>query len=132
MRWATGSRRVGAGLNPGARECRRRHSSGSRRSLASGSRPSSSYSSSRRRAGRSSTTPAFGRVFRHGGYPDWFRVASGVLELSAVALLILGRTAAFGALIIIVIMLGGMTTHVLLDGGRNLTSEVVPLTLGTI
>jgi uncharacterized membrane protein YphA (DoxX/SURF4 family) len=72
------------------------------------------------------------RAFRHWGYPDWFRVTIGVLELSAVTLLILGRTAAFGALIIIVVMLGGMATHVLFDGGRNLTSEVVPLTLGTI
>jgi putative oxidoreductase len=72
------------------------------------------------------------RAFRHWGYPDWFRVTIGVLELSAVTLLILGRTAAFGALIIIVVMSGGMATHLLFDGGRNLTSEVVPLTLGII
>ena len=77
-------------------------------------------------------TSGWARAFRHWGYPDWFRVTIGVLELSAVTLLILGRTAAFGALIIIVVMLGGMATHVLFDGGRNLTSEVVPLTLGTI
>jgi putative oxidoreductase len=72
------------------------------------------------------------RAFRHWGYPDWFRVTIGVLELTAVALLLLGRTAAFGALIIIVVMLGGMATHVIFDGGRHLTSEVVPLVLATI
>src|SRR5688572_18237221 len=72
------------------------------------------------------------RAFRHWGYPDWFRVTIGVLELSAVALLILGRTAAFGAVIIIVVMLGGMATHIIFDGGRHLTSEVVPLVLATI
>jgi len=72
------------------------------------------------------------RAFRHWGYPDWFRVTIGVLEVSAVALLLLGRTAAFGAIIIIVVMLGGMATHVIFDGGRHMTSEVVPLTLGTI
>jgi putative oxidoreductase len=72
------------------------------------------------------------RAFRHWGYPDWFRQAIGVLELAAVALLLLGRTAAFGAIIIIVVMLGAMATHVIFDGGRHLTSEVVPLTLATI
>jgi putative oxidoreductase len=72
------------------------------------------------------------RAFRHWGYPDWFRVTVGVMELSAVALLLLGRTAAFGALLIIAVMLGGMATHVIFDGGRHMTSEVVPLVLGTI
>ena len=72
------------------------------------------------------------RAFRHWGYPDWFRVTIGIMELSAVALLLLGRTAAFGALLIIAVMLGGTATHVIFDGGRNVTSEVVPLVLGTI
>jgi putative oxidoreductase len=72
------------------------------------------------------------RAFRHWGYPDWFRVTIGVMEISAVALLILGRTAAFGALLIIIVMLGGMATHVIFDGGRHLTSEVVPLVLASI
>jgi putative oxidoreductase len=72
------------------------------------------------------------RAFRHWGYPDWFRVTIGVLELSAVALLVLGRTAAWGALIIIVVMLGAWATHLIFDAGRNMTSEVVPLTLATI
>jgi uncharacterized membrane protein YphA (DoxX/SURF4 family) len=71
-------------------------------------------------------------AFRHWGYADWFRVVIGVLEISAVILLLLGRTAVFGAIIIIAVMLGGMATHVLFDGGRHLTSEVVPLTLATL
>jgi putative oxidoreductase len=71
-------------------------------------------------------------AFRHWGYPDWFRVTIGVVELAAVALLLIGRTAAFGALLIIAVMLGGMATHVIFDGGRNMTSEVVPLVLGSI
>ena len=71
-------------------------------------------------------------AFRHWGYPDWFRVTIGILELSAVALLLLGRTAAFGAIIIIVVMLGGMGTHIVYDGGRHLTSEVVPLVLASV
>ena len=72
------------------------------------------------------------RAFRHWGYPDWFRVTIGVIEVSACALLLLGRTAAFGALLIIVVMLGGMMTHLIFDSGRNMTSEVVPLVLASI
>ena len=71
-------------------------------------------------------------AFRHWGYPDWFRVTIGVMEVSAVALLILGRTAAFGAILIIIVMLGGMATHIVFDGGRHMTSEVVPITLASI
>lgn len=71
-------------------------------------------------------------AFRHWGYPDWFRVTIGVMELTAVALLLLGRTAALGAILIITVMLGGMATHLIFDGGRHMTSEVVPLTLATI
>lgn len=72
------------------------------------------------------------RAFRTWGYPDWFRVTIGVLEVLAAVLLIAGRTAALGAIIIIVVMLGGMATHLIFEGGRHMTSEVVPLTLATI
>jgi putative oxidoreductase len=71
-------------------------------------------------------------AFRHWNYPDWFRVTIGVLELGAAILLLYGRTAAFGAIVIIVVMLGAMGTHIVKDGGRHLTSEIVPLTLATI
>jgi putative oxidoreductase len=71
-------------------------------------------------------------AFRHWGYPDWFRVTVGVTELTSVVLLVLGRTAAFGALLVIIVMLGGMATHVIFDGGRHMTSELVPLLLGSI
>lgn len=72
------------------------------------------------------------RAFRLWGYPDWFRVTIGVLELLAAILLIAGRTAALGAIIIILVMLGGMATHLIFEGGRRITSEVVPLVLATI
>jgi hypothetical protein len=55
-----------------------------------------------------------------------------VLELLAALLLIAGRTAPLGAIVIIVVMLGGMATHLIFEGGRHMTSELVPLTLGTI
>jgi uncharacterized membrane protein YphA (DoxX/SURF4 family) len=79
-----------------------------------------------------SDTSGWAVAFRHWGYPDWFRITIGVLEVGAALLLALGRTAAFGAIIIIVVMLGGMATHIIFDGGRHLTSEVVPLVLASI
>lgn len=71
-------------------------------------------------------------AFRHWGYPIWFRVLIGVLELGAVVLLLSGRWAVVGAAVIIVVMLGGMGTHVAFDGGRHVTSEVVPLVLANV
>ena len=79
-----------------------------------------------------SDTSGWAAAFRHWGYPDWFRVSIGVLELGAVVLLALGRTAAYGAIIIIVVMLGAWATHLIFDGGRHMTSEVVPLVLASI
>ena len=79
-----------------------------------------------------SDTSGWAVAFRHWGYPEWFRVTIGVLELAAVLLLALGRTAAFGALMIIVVMLGAWATHLIFDGGRHMTSEVVPLVLASI
>ena len=72
------------------------------------------------------------RAFRLWGYPDWFRITIGALELLAALLLITGRFAVLGAMTIMVIMLGGMATHLIFEGGRHMTSEIVPLTLATI
>ena len=71
-------------------------------------------------------------AFRHWGYPDWFRMLIGAVEISAVVLLLLGRTAAFGAILIILVMFGGMATHLIFDHGQHMTSEVVPLFLASI
>ena len=79
-----------------------------------------------------SDTSGWAKAFRVWGYPDWFRIAIGVIELAAVSLLLLPRTAIVGASFIIVVMLGGMGTHIIKEGGRHITSEVVPLVLATI
>ena len=79
-----------------------------------------------------SDTSGWAEAFRHWGYPAWFRVTIGVLELGAVLLLALGRTAAFGAVLILAVMLGAWGTHLVFDGGRHMTSEVVPLVLAAI
>jgi putative oxidoreductase len=79
-----------------------------------------------------SDSSGWAAAFRTWGYPDWFRVTIGVVELLAVALLLLGRTAAFGAILIICVMLGGMGTHIVFENGRHITSEIVPLVLASI
>ena len=79
-----------------------------------------------------SESSGWATAFRHWGYPVWFRETIGVTELLAAALLLSGRFAAFGATLIICVMLGGMATHLAFDHGRNISSEVVPLTLATV
>ena len=79
-----------------------------------------------------SDSSGWARAFRIWGYPDWFRVTIGVVELSAVLFLLWPRTALIGAALIICVMLGGMGTHVVKEGGRHITSEIVPLVLATI
>src|SRR5438132_2097195 len=79
-----------------------------------------------------SDTSGWAIAFRHWGYPDWFRVSIGVLELAAVGLLLSGRAAAWGGLLVIAVMLGGTATHIAFDHGRHVTSEVVPIVLAAI
>jgi uncharacterized membrane protein YphA (DoxX/SURF4 family) len=79
-----------------------------------------------------SDTSGWAVAFRQWGYPTWFRLLIGTIELGASLCLLWGRTAAVGALLIAGVMLGGMGTHVVRDHGRHLTSEVVPLTLAVL
>jgi len=69
------------------------------------------------RAGLAKFDPASGwsKAFAHWGYPVWFRVLIGLVELTAAALLLWPRTAAYGAILIVAVMLGGMGTHVFID-----------------
>lgn len=71
------------------------------------------------------------RAFRAWHYPQWFRILIGVIEVSAVPLLFVRRFAVVGAAMIIVVMLGGMATHIWWGQPRYVTSEIVPLVLAT-
>ena len=72
------------------------------------------------------------RAFRMWHYPEWFRVFIGIVEISAVLLLFIRRFALVGAIMIIIVMLGGMGTHVYWGRPRQITSEVLPLVLSSI
>jgi uncharacterized membrane protein YphA (DoxX/SURF4 family) len=68
------------------------------------------------------------RAFNVWGYPVWFRILIGVLEIGAALLLLWPRTAAYGAAVIIIVMLGGMGTHVFVEHRPSgVTSELLHL-----
>lgn len=50
-------------------------------------------------------------AFRGWGFAVWFRVLIGVLEVVAALLVLVPRTAAYGAIVIAVLMLGGVVTQ---------------------
>jgi putative oxidoreductase len=79
-----------------------------------------------------SDTSGWARAFAHWGYPVWFRLLIGVLEVLAAVLILWPRTAPIGAAIIIVVMLGGMGTHIVKDNGRHMTSEVMPIVFASV
>ncbi len=74
-----------------------------------------------------SSTSGWARIFALWGYPVWFRVAVGVAEVGATALLLIPSVAAYGAITIILIMIGGMATHVVQGDPRHVTSELIPM-----
>ena len=71
------------------------------------------------------------RAFRFWHFPVWFRILIGVAETTAALLLLWKRTAAAGAGIILVVMLGAMATHVYWGRPGQVTSEILPLVLAT-
>ncbi len=79
-----------------------------------------------------SETSGWARAFRAWHYPDWFRILIGVIEVSAVLLLFVRRFATVGAVMIVIVMLGGMATHIWWGQPRYVTSEVLPLVLATL
>lgn len=79
-----------------------------------------------------SETGGWAIAFRVWGYPAWFRITIGVIESLAAVLLLWSRTAIVGAALIIAVMLGGTATHIMKDGGRNVTSEIVPITMAAM
>jgi uncharacterized membrane protein YphA (DoxX/SURF4 family) len=72
------------------------------------------------------------RAFRFWGFPVWFRILVGAVELAAALLLLYPRTASLGAAMIVVVMLGGMATHVVTGRPAQVRSEVFPLTLAAV
>src|SRR5690349_12678725 len=51
------------------------------------------------------------RDFHRWGYPDWFRILVGGVELASMVLLLIPRSAGYGAGFFALVMLGAIFTH---------------------
>ena len=72
------------------------------------------------------------RAFAVWHFPAWFRIAVGVAEIAGALLLLVPRTAFYGAALIAAIMIGAMLTHVYWHRPKAVTNEVFPLALATV
>ena len=79
-----------------------------------------------------SDSSGWAQAFRQWHFPVWFRLCVGAAETAAALLLLSRRTASGGAIIIIAVMIGAMGTHVWWGRPWQITSELLPLLLGTI
>ena len=74
-----------------------------------------------------STSSGWFSAFRHWGYPDWFRMTVGVIEIAGGLLVLWRRSAPIGAILIICVMLGAMWTHTWVDHRpQDVFHEVIP------
>jgi len=69
--------------------------------------------------------PMLVEEFQHIGLGQWFRYATGGLEVMGAILLLLPRKAALGALLLICIMTGAVITHLFVIGGSPVPAIVL-------
>ena len=69
--------------------------------------------------------PMLVEEFQHIGLGQWFRYATGGLEVMGAILLLLPQKAAFGALLLICIMIGAVITHLFVIGGSPVPAIVL-------
>lgn len=67
--------------------------------------------------------------FRKWGYPDWFRVATGIIEVSGALLLLVPRAAWLAAALLSCTMIGAAATHIHSGEFPNLPLPIVLLLL---
>ena len=75
--------------------------------------------------------------FKYFGYPGWFRVFTGLVELLSAILVIAGiwndTLAAWGGLLILVTMIGAIFTHIKMkDTAKEMMMPIILLILGLV
>ncbi|WLR42308.1 DoxX family protein [Bacillus carboniphilus] len=75
--------------------------------------------------------------FKNFGYPGWFRVFTGLMEIFSAVLVIAGiwnlSMAAWGGLLIVVTMMGAIFTHIKIkDTVKNMMMPIILLIFGLI
>jgi len=71
-------------------------------------------------------------AFRNWGLPVWFRIAIGVVETGAAALLLVPRTAPYGAAAIIAVMLGAIGMFAMHGRMQHAGAAIVSLAVAGI
>ena len=69
--------------------------------------------------------PMLVEEFQHIGIGQWFRYLTGTLELLGAILILAPSLAAFGALLLICIMIGATITHLFVIGGSPVPALVL-------
>lgn len=82
-------------------------------------------------------SPQMVEGFKHFGYPGWFRIFTGVVEVVAAILLFIGiwntTFAAWGGLLIVVTMIGAILTHIKIkDTLQGMMMPIILFILGLI
>jgi putative oxidoreductase len=67
--------------------------------------------------------------FAKWGYPDWFRVVTGVIEVTAAVLVLVRRLSFYGAVLIVATMVGAVLTHATHGERRNIPLPLLLLVL---
>jgi len=70
--------------------------------------------------------------FAHWGYPDWFRLVIGAIEIVAAILLLIPRLAFFGASALIVVMAGATYTHLVRATGEGAMAAMTVVLLALL
>jgi uncharacterized membrane protein YphA (DoxX/SURF4 family) len=70
--------------------------------------------------------------FAKWGYPDWFRIVTGVIEVTAAILVLVPRTSFYGTLLILPTMVGAVITHVTHGETPNVGLPIVLFALAAV
>ena len=71
-------------------------------------------------------------LFEAIGLGQWFRYVTGSLEVLGAVLLLTPRLSGLGALLLVGVMLGAVTTHLFVVGGNSLQAIILLIVTGVV
>ena len=75
---------------------------------------------------------SWSRMFAHWGLPHWFQLAIGAEEAIAAVLLLIPRTARYGAMLVVATMIGAIAVRTGHGEFMHLEREIIPIVFATI
>ena len=76
--------------------------------------------------------PQFVALFDQIGIGQWFRLLTGTLEVAGGLLVLIPRTAAWGALLLAGVMVGALLTHLMVIGGNPIPAVILLALAGVV